>query len=329
MAARKKAAAKKKAAVRKASAKKAATRKKAAARKPKEEEPTTAVQAAPSGAVATMDQMMAAAAGAGMENITTSDLQIPMLRIAQALTPGMQDGSLGAEVGMVFNTLSNELYNATEEAVCVLRSHYEKKVFEFKPRESGGGLVTVHDDPNAARGLPKNAKGTPINNAGNEMIEIGQVYCLVFNPHKETWEQLLVPMSGSNWRSLRSWNSLCTMFRPDGWTAKEAPPTWGRYYYLYTEYIENPKGAFYRYLVEPGEPLEDTELFQQAQGFYEACVGGSVSARPEDMSAAAAAPEDEVAGEEAAAADGEWEDAPPDGEWEEGGEEEEGDEIPF
>ena len=62
-----------------------------------------------------LDKMLEADAGVGLENITTDDMQIPFIRIIQALSPQLQkDDPLyikGAEQGDIFNTVSQEVLN--------------------------------------------------------------------------------------------------------------------------------------------------------------------------------------------------------------------------
>ena len=91
-----------------------------------------------------LDKMLEADAGVGLENITTEDMQIPFIRIIQALSPQLQkDDPLyikGAEQGDIFNTVSQEIYKQ-DEGVIVVPAFFEKKFLEFQLRSSGGGFV--------------------------------------------------------------------------------------------------------------------------------------------------------------------------------------------
>ncbi len=72
--------------------------------------------------VSELDKMLEADAGVGLENITTEDMQIPFIRIIQALSPQLQkDDPLyikGAEQGDIFNTVTQEMYKADEGVTC-------------------------------------------------------------------------------------------------------------------------------------------------------------------------------------------------------------------
>ena len=91
-----------------------------------------------------LDKMLEADAGVGLENITTEDMQIPFIRIIQALSPQLQkDDPLyikGAEQGDIFNTVTHQVWKA-EEGIVVVPCYFEQKLLEFVPRSQGGGFV--------------------------------------------------------------------------------------------------------------------------------------------------------------------------------------------
>jgi len=67
-------------------------------------------------AVSNLSSLLEEEAGAGLENFTTDDMQIPFIRILQALSPQLnkQDSMYikGAEQGDIFNTVTQEVYKA-------------------------------------------------------------------------------------------------------------------------------------------------------------------------------------------------------------------------
>ena len=78
-----------------------------------------------------LDKMLEADAGVGLENITTEDMQIPFIRIIQALSPQLQkDDPLyikGAEQGDIFNTVTHQVWKA-EEGITVVPCYFEQKL---------------------------------------------------------------------------------------------------------------------------------------------------------------------------------------------------------
>jgi len=83
-------------------------------------------------------------AGSGFEEVTSSDIQIPFIRIIQALSPQLKktDPSFieGASQGDIFNTVTKTLWNG-EEGILVIPSYFQQKLLEFIPRNQGGGFV--------------------------------------------------------------------------------------------------------------------------------------------------------------------------------------------
>ena len=70
-------------------------------------------------------------AGFGFEEVTSSDLQIPFLRIIQALSPQLKKSDAafieGAGQGDIFNTVTNKVWDA-DEGVIVLPSAFPDEV---------------------------------------------------------------------------------------------------------------------------------------------------------------------------------------------------------
>ena len=83
-------------------------------------------------------------AGSGFEEVTSSDIKIPFIRIIQALSPQIKktDPSFieGASQGDIFNTVTKTLWNG-EEGILVIPSYFQQKLLEFIPRNQGGGFV--------------------------------------------------------------------------------------------------------------------------------------------------------------------------------------------
>ena len=65
--------------------------------------------------------------GMGLEDVSTTDMQIPFLRIIQALSPQLKKSDPafieGASQGDIFNTVTNKVWGA-DEGVSVLPVHF-------------------------------------------------------------------------------------------------------------------------------------------------------------------------------------------------------------
>src|SRR5476651_2702608 len=82
----------------------------------------------------------------GFEDTVQSDLQIPRLALAQALSPQVTDGDParieGLKVGDLFNSVTGQAYGR-EVFVQVLRK-MPLRAMEFRSIDAGGGVI----DPN-------------------------------------------------------------------------------------------------------------------------------------------------------------------------------------
>ena len=127
----------------------------------------TAVAEATTTSVAPADlmDMFEENAGAGLEKIGSDEMQIPFLRILQALSPQLnkQDSLYikGAEQGDLFNTVSNRIYKA-DEGMVVINVAFETKYLEFQLRSAGGGFVRGEEPERSPDQLVRLGEGPEI-----------------------------------------------------------------------------------------------------------------------------------------------------------------------
>ena len=83
-----------------------------------------------------------ASSGGGLEEVTSEDIQIPFLRVLQALSPQIKKSDpayiKGAEQGGIFNTVTKKFWSG-DEGVLVIPVHFQKKLLEFVPRSEACG----------------------------------------------------------------------------------------------------------------------------------------------------------------------------------------------
>ena len=87
-------------------------------------------------------------AGLGMEEATSDDFAIPFIVILQKNSPQVDEteGAYieGARPGMIYNTVSGEMYDGRETGLFIIPVHFRKEIIEWVPRKKGGGLVEIH-----------------------------------------------------------------------------------------------------------------------------------------------------------------------------------------
>ena len=238
-----------------------------------------------------LDKMLEADAGVGLENITTEDMQIPFIRIIQALSPQLQkDDPLyikGAEQGDIFNTVSQEVYKQ-DEGVVVVPAFFEKKFLEFQLRSSGGGFVRelAADDKDITMTSRENT--TELLPNGNELVRTHQ-HLVIAKSADGSIAPSVLDMKKSQLKVSRRWNTLKNSARlPSG----ALMPIYGTAWKVTTVLEANDQGKWFNYKIDRiNDITPDIEkMMLEARNMYQGVSKGEVK-----MAAASA---DEIAKEE-------------------------------
>ena len=176
----------------------------------------------------------------GFEQITSSTMAIPFLRVTQMLTPVVNKTKPeyieGAEPGMFFNTVTNALYGKEIRAIALTFEHF---YIEWEPDR--GGFVDRHSPEHAEEiAADKSQFGKWKTANGNELQE-NYAYLVVLEDHTDEG-MLVLPLASSNIKAAKEWNRLMTTHvLPNGQLAKPYYLTWK----LSLESRENNKGAWF------------------------------------------------------------------------------------
>ena len=140
----------------------------------------------------------------GSEHVTQADLVIPRLELIQALSPCRKksDPSYieGAEEGMLYNSVTRELYGADAQVIPV---SYRKEWLVWKDRNKGGGFRGAFPSMDAAQAAIRLME----DGADCEVLDTAQHFCLLV--HKDGFaEEIVVSMSRTKLKASRKWNSL-------------------------------------------------------------------------------------------------------------------------
>jgi len=241
--------------------------------------------------VSELDKMLEADSGAGLENITTEDMQIPFIRIIQALSPQLQkDDPLyikGAEQGDIFNTVSQEIYKQ-DEGVVVVPAFFEKKFLEFQLRSSGGGFVRelAADDKDITMTSRENTVELLPN--GNELVRTHQ-HLVIAQSADGTIAPSVLDMKKTQLKVSRRWNTLKNSARlPSG----ALMPIYGTAWRVTTVLEANDQGKWFNYKLDRINDVtpEIEKMMLEARNMYQGVSKGEVKM--------AAAPADDMAKED-------------------------------
>jgi len=171
---------------------------------------------------AELEALFAEDSGKGFEEVTSSDLQIPFLRIIQQMSPQINKKEAGfiegASGGDIFNTVTNKYWDG-EEGVVVIPVYYQLKLLEFIPREQGGGFVGELSASSEEVRSAERDQGTGMEmlKSGNELVRTAQHYVKIVHDDG-TLESAIVDMKKTQLKKSRLWNSLMTMQKHNGAT---------------------------------------------------------------------------------------------------------------
>ena len=240
--------------------------------------------------VSELDKMLEADSGAGLENFTTEDMQIPFIRILQALSPQLnkQDPLYikGAEQGDIFNTVSGEIYKA-DTGLTVVPAYFEKKFLEFALRSTGGGFIKELSPDDKDINLTNREGTIEMLPSGNELVRTHQH--LVIAKGENEMAPAVLDMKKTQLKVSRRWNTLKNGIRlPSG----KPMPLYGTAWKITTVSESNDQGTWYNYKLDRiTEITKDIEsMMLEARNMYQGVSKGEVK-----MAAASA---DEIAKEE-------------------------------
>lgn len=126
----------------------------------KDKKETGLAKASPA-VLATIPEFMKGLAGAGTETLSGADVEVPRIKLLQALSPEVQEGDNKANT--FFHTVAEESLGSEVEIIPVF---IEQSFILWRPRQSGGGILArsmdgVHWTPSTGEfdvKLPKSNK---------------------------------------------------------------------------------------------------------------------------------------------------------------------------
>lgn len=227
--------------------------------------------------------------GDGFEGTSSEDYSIPFIGILQALSPQLEaDDTLRA--GMIINTVTGDAFPG-KDGICFVPATTVHNVVEFKPRDSGGGFVGLHEMSSPVVERAKNEAAsygdwkTP---EGNDLIETFNMYGIVVDNDGNSFGAV-ISFSGSKIKKYKAWMTKARMVQiqlPDG--RRIPAPLYAHRYRLTTVSEKNNKGSYYNWEVKfDGEDARSArlpanhELVQQARDLKEVLESGKAKANYE------------------------------------------------
>jgi len=220
-------------------------------------------------------------AAKGLGAIGQEDLALPFLKILGQLSPEVnkRDGKYveGAEPGMIFNSVSGELYDGVK-GIDVIPCFYKLEYIEWKDRGEGlGAPVAIYDSSSDIM-----SKTTPDANYkdrlpnGNYIEKTASHFVIVAGDSPST---ALISMKSTQLKISRKWNSMMSGIKMKGANGMFTPASFSHIYKLKTTQMSNDKGTWFGWEVSKVGPVTEKGLYDQAKGFSDSISKGSVKAK--------------------------------------------------
>ena len=220
-------------------------------------------------------------AAKGLGKIGQEDLALPFLKILGQLSPEVnkRDGKYveGAEPGMIFNSVSGELYDGVK-GIDVIPCFYKLEYIEWKDRGEGlGAPVAIYDSSSDIMSKTKpdaNYKDRLPN--GNYIEKTASHFVIVSGDSPST---ALISMKSTQLKISRKWNSMMSGIKMKGANGMFTPASFSHVYRLKTTQMSNDKGTWFGWEVSKVGPVTDQSLYTQAKAFSENISKGAVKAK--------------------------------------------------
>ena len=210
-------------------------------------------------------------AAAGFENVKTTSLALPILKLLQNGSGEAQRRNQnyveGAEPGMFLNIVTKKLYDGAK-GIEVIPCHYKLEYQEWADFGTGSNRPEniYADDSDILSKTTKDGSGKDRLDNGNYILTVGQHYVLIVDG--DSIEQALVSMSSSQGKISRGWNSMMLSITFEGKNGPYNPSSFSHSYKL-TSILNSGKGnQWYGYNVIKIGPVKNEALYERAKKFY-------------------------------------------------------------
>ena len=227
--------------------------------------------------------MFEADANTSFSNMGSEDFALPFLRVLGQLSPetNKRDAKYvdGAEPGMIFNTVTKQLYDG-EKGVNVIPCYYKREYVEWSDRGEGTSApVAIHSvESGIIKDATRDAAYKDRLPNGNYLENTADHFVILLGSNPQT---ALISMKATQLKVSRKWNSMMMGIKMQGKNGLFTPPTYSHIYSLKTVPMSNDKGSWFGWDVSKVGPIEDRSVYEIAKNFAERVGKGEIQAKPE------------------------------------------------
>lgn len=228
--------------------------------------------------------------GSGIDDVSQDEMLIPFLAALHYQCPQIAGDTKieGAQPGMLFNTVTQELHDGAKGILFVPAVRHHVFV-EWLDRDKGGGVVGVHEPESevvTAAKASAESYGKYKSEAGNALVETFYLYGITLDEDQDVTGFAVVAFTGMR---IKPYKAMITSMRhlmvPVGDGRKANPPLFANLLRLRTVPDSNPKGAFFNFKLSwaNGKGIEslispDSEAYSAAKQLAAAYASGEAKA---------------------------------------------------
>jgi len=223
--------------------------------------------------------MFEADANTGFGNMDTDDYALPFLRVLGQLSPecNKRDAKYidGAEPGMIFNTVTKQLYDG-ENGVNIIPCYYKREYVEWSDRGEGTSApVAIHSvESGIIKDTTRDAGYKDRLPNGNYLENTASYFVTI-----DDGTSALISMKSTQLKVSRSWNSMMNSIKLKGKNGMFTPAMYSHVYNLKTVQQSNDKGTWFGWSIEKVGPVQDKDLYEAAKSFASSVNKGDVTAK--------------------------------------------------
>lgn len=243
-----------------------------------------------------MDDIFASAGeGAAFDS---SEMQIPFVRLLQALSPQLNkkksDFIEGASSGDAFNNVTNQHWDG-DTGINVIPCYQTTKYLEFTPRDMGGGFKGEIPPNSPLLQQTQRSGSKEILPNGNELVKADQHFCLIVDEDGTT-QPVVVDMKSTQLKVSRRWKTQIAMQKLKHPKTGQmiTPPVFATMWKLRSVEESNDQGSWSNWTIEKIGLIEDRDVMMEAKTFRESVAAGEVKAAPEEVPASSSADTDDI-----------------------------------
>ena len=194
-------------------------------------------------------------------NMDSDDYALPFLRVLGQLSPecNKRDAKYvdGAEPGMIFNTVTKQLYDG-EAGVNIIPCYYKREYVEWSDRGEGTTApVAIHSvDSGIIKEATRDASYKDRLPNGNYLENTASYFVLI-----DDGTSALISMKSTQLKVSRSWNSMMNSIKLKGKGGLFTPAMYSHIYNLKTVQQSNDKGTWFGWTIEKVGPVQDVDLY--------------------------------------------------------------------